>query len=171
MDSNLFYSVLAAATATLLGLLFIAVQPNIDLLFNGSKGHWKALALSTFQTYSLILAVSLFAFVPLLRMQALLVACALGIWRQSATWLPEWRLSSAGRFSRLRETFWLLIGPVSIYLWLVFLAFHLVHGKGSEGTETNIAVALIILLFIVLRNSWRLLIQIPSEQSRKEKSG
>ncbi len=169
MDINIFYSVLAGATATLLGLLFIAVQPNIDILFNDSKRHWKALAFSTFQSYGLILVVSLFAFVPLLRMQVLLGACAVGIWRQLATWLPEWRLKTSGRWSRLRETFWLLIGPVSIYLWLIYLAFQLIRGKGSEGTETNIAVALIILLSVVLRNSWRLLVEIPSEQARKDK--
>jgi hypothetical protein len=67
MDLNLFYSALAAATATLLGLLFVAIQLNMERLLKEPTGQWKALAVSTFQTYVLLLIVSLFSFMPLLR--------------------------------------------------------------------------------------------------------
>jgi len=166
MDLNLFYSVLATATATLLGLLFIAIQQNIDRLINDKHGRWKALAVSTFQTYTLILLMCMFSFIPLLRTLALLVASLLGIWRQLSTWLPIWRLTAKGGTERLRETFWLLVGPASMYTWLIYSASQLEQGKGTEGTETNIAVALIMLMVIVLRNSWRLLIENPKPDPR-----
>lgn len=170
MDLNLFYSVFATATATLLGLLFIAIQPNIDRLINDPQGHWKALAVSTFQTYGLLLVVSMFAFIPLLRSVVLSVTSLLGIWRQLTTWLPVWRQTAKERSERLRETFWMLVGPAAMYAWLIFSSYQLNQGKGSESAETNIAAALIILLVIVLRNSWRLLFEIPTEEQQRSKS-
>lgn len=166
MDLSLFYSVLAGATATLLGLLFIAIQPNIGKLFNDPKGRGRALAVSTFQTYGQLLVVCLFTFTILLRAEVIEVAAVLGIWRQVRTWLPVWRLTKRARGQRLMETFWVFVGPTLLDGWLIYSATQLQQGKGSEGTETNIAVALIILLVIVLRNSWQWLIEIPSEEAR-----
>ena len=162
MDLNLFYSVLAGATAALLGLLFIVIQPNIGRLFNDPQGRGRALAVSTFQTYGQLLVVCMFTFTVLLREEVIIVAAVLGIWRQIRTWLPVWRLQAQARARRLRETFWVFIAPALLDAWLIYLASQLQHGKGSDTTETNIAVELIVLLVIVLRNSWQLLIEIPS---------
>ncbi len=163
MDLNTFYTVLATAAATLLGLLFIAIQPNIHRLSNDPQNRWKALAVSTFYTYTLILVMALFTFIPTFRPQTVLVASLMGIWRQLRTWLPVWQLTAQGRYERLRETFWMLVGPVLIYAGLIYSSSQLPQGKGDEATEANIATAFIVLLVIVLRNSWRLLVEIPSE--------
>ncbi len=163
MDLNLFYSVIATSTATLLGLLFIAVQPNIERLSKDAHGHWKALASSTFQTYGILLVVSLFAFFPLMRAVTLISASVLGILRQLSSWLPVWRATAGARRERLSETFWLLGVPLGMYGWLIYSAMQLPQGRGSDSTETNIASAVIILVVIVLRNSWRLLIEIPGK--------
>ncbi len=56
-----------------------------------------------------------------------------------------------------------LAAATATLLGLLFLAIQLNQGKGSDGTETNIAVALVILFIIVLRNSWQLLVELPSE--------
>ena len=133
---------------------------------NDPQGHWKALSISTFQTYVLILVVCLFAFIPLLRTMVLSVASLLGILRQLTTWVPVWRATAKVRRERLRETFWMLVSPALMYAWLIYSSSQLDKGKGTEGTETNIAVALIMLTIIVLRNSWRLLIEIPSKKQR-----
>lgn len=164
MDLSLFYSVMAGATATLLGLLFIAIQPNIARLFRDPQGKGKALAVSTFQTYGQIMVVCLFSFTVLLRAEVIEVAALLGIWRQVRTWIPAWRLAAHARAQRLSETFWVFVGPAISDGWLIYSATQLQHGKGSDSTETNIAGALIVLLVIVLRNSWQLLIEIPSEE-------
>ncbi len=108
--------------------------------------------------------MALFTFIPILRTQTLLVASLLGVWRQLSSWLPVWQLTTSRRFERLREIFWMLVSPVLIYAWLIYSASQLQQGKGPEGTEANIAVAFIILMVIMLRNSWRLLVEIPSEQ-------
>jgi hypothetical protein len=167
MDLNIFYTVLATAAATLLGLLFIAIQPNIERLSNDPKNHWKALATSTFHIYTWVFIMSLFGFIPAYRAPTFLVASVLGIWRQLRTWAPVWQLTFKGRFERLRETLWLLIGPILVYGALIYYSTQLQHGKGTDEIETNIATAFVILMVIVLRNTWRLLVEIPSEQQWK----
>ena len=164
MDLNIFYTVLATASATLLGLLFIAIQPNIERLSNDPQNHWKALATSTFHIYTWVFVMSLFGFIPAYRSPTFLVASLLGTWRQLRTWAPVWQLTAKGRFERLRETLWLVIGPILIYGALIYYSSQLQHGKGTDEIETNIATAFVILMVIVLRNTWRLLVEIPSEQ-------
>ncbi len=163
MDPNIFYTVLATAAATLLGLLFIAVQPNIARLSNEPQSQWKALAISTFHIYTWVFVMSLFGFIPVYRAQMFWVASLLGIWRQLRTWIPVWQ-TSKGRFERWRETLWLLIAPVLIYTALIYFSSQLHRGLGTDEVETNIATSFVILMVIVLRNTWRLLVEIPSEQ-------
>src|SRR5512142_2463982 len=129
MDTTIFYSVLAGATATLLGLLFIAIQPNLDILLNEPTGQWKALAISTFQTYVLLLIVSLFSFMPLLRPLVLWIAALIGVLRQLRAWLPVWK-TGHGQWERLLETLWLFVAPALMWAWLAFSASQLKEGKG-----------------------------------------
>jgi hypothetical protein len=58
--------------------------------------------------------MALFTFVPTFRTPTLLVASLLGILRQLRTWLPVWKLTAQGRYKRIRETIWMLVGPVCI---------------------------------------------------------
>ncbi len=162
MDLNIFYTALAPVAATLIGLLFIAIQQNAERL-SDPHNRWRAIAVSTFYSYTVILIVALFTFIPLLRTQALWGGCLVGIWRQVGAWLPVWRLTTAGRLARLRETFWMLISPVLLYTGLIYYSTYLQGGKGTEAAESGIAGLFIALLLNLLRNSWRLLVEIPSE--------
>src|SRR5512133_450572 len=167
MDLNTFYTVLATAAATLLGLLFIAIQPNIERLSAHPQGQWKALAISTFHIYTSVFVLAMFSFIPAYRVQVMIVAAVLGIWRQLRTWVPVWRQTIQAPIERWRETFWLLLGPILTYLALLDSASQLQHGRGNEGIETTIATEFVILMVIVLRNTWRLLVEIPTEQQWK----
>ena len=51
-----------------------------------------------------------------------------------------------------------------------YSASQLQAGRGSQGTQVNIAVALMVLKITVLRNSWRLLVELPSGQPCKARS-
>jgi hypothetical protein len=81
MDLDIFYTALATVAATLLGLLFIAIQQNAERLHD-PHSRWRALAVSTFYSYTVILVVALFTFIPIMRTPTLWVACLIGIWRQ-----------------------------------------------------------------------------------------
>ena len=167
MDLNIFYTALATAAATLLGLLFIAIQPNIERLSAHPQYQWKALAVSTFHIYTSVFVLAMFSFIPAYRVQITMVTAVLGIWRQLRTWSPVWRQTLQAPFERWRETFWLLLGPVLTYLALLYSAIQLQHGRGNVGIETNIATEFVIMMVIVLRNTWRLLVEIPTEQQWK----
>ncbi len=163
MALNVFYSVLAGTTATLLGLLFLAIQQNMQAIFGDPQGRGKALAISTFQTYGQILIVSLFTFTILLRAEVIVVAAILGIARQIRTWLPLWRVSGQSPWNRISRTLWVFVAPALLDAWLIYSAMQLQQGRGTQTVEINIAVALVVLLVIVLRNSWQLLVEIPVE--------
>ena len=165
MDLNVFYTALAATAATLLGLLFVAIQLNVNRLAGDPRSRWKALALSSFHSFTLVLTMALFAFVPRYWPIALLLAPLLGMWRQVQTWLPFWQLSSSGRLERLHETFWLLIGPALIYLGLMASGLRMLLAGSDADTQANTATCFIILLAILLRNSWRLLVEAPQEET------
>src|ERR1043165_2422027 len=104
MDLNISYTVLATAAATLLGLLFIAIQPNIERLSNDPQNHWKALATSTFHIYTWVFLLSIFSFIPAFRSPSFLIAALLEIWRQLRACAPVWQLKTKGRFERVRRS-------------------------------------------------------------------
>src|SRR5450631_2596731 len=118
MDLNVFYAVLAGATATLLGLLFVAVQFNIGLLVDDPHDRWYALAISTFGIYSMLLIMSLLSFLPLVRGPGMLIVLVTGSYRQIRAWLPTWRNTLIAHRERLWETFWQLIGPIATYMFI-----------------------------------------------------
>lgn len=91
MDLDIFYTALATVAATLVGLLFTAIQQNAERL-SDPHNRWRAIAVSTF-----------------------------------------------------------------------YYSTYLQGGKGTEASESSIAAIFIALLVNVLRNSWRLLVEIPSE--------
>ncbi len=95
-------------------------------------------------------------------------ASSLGIVRQARTWLPIWKLTAQGRVQRLSETFWLMLSPVILYASVIYMAVQFRQGKGDDGLEASLAAAFVGLLLILLRNTWRLLVQIPSDEPRKE---
>jgi hypothetical protein len=57
-----------------------------------------------------------------------------------------------------------MLSPVLIYVWLFYASTRLQQGKSDEAGESGIAAVFIVLLVIVLRNSWRLLVEIPGEE-------
>lgn len=59
-----FYSVTAAAAATLMGLLFVAVSLNTAEVFGAEKGRQKSLAEQSFRNYIAVFVFSIGALFP-----------------------------------------------------------------------------------------------------------
>ncbi len=59
-----FYIVLGGASATLVGLLFIAISLNADLITNRAQAPLRAVASNTFISFLLVLVYSLFLLFP-----------------------------------------------------------------------------------------------------------
>ncbi len=94
-DWSSFYLAIAGAAATLLGLLFIAVQFNIETLTADPSNRWRAVARSTFAIYVVLFLLALIFLIPGLNSAfygyALLIAVISGAMRAVFAWLPVWR--------------------------------------------------------------------------------
>jgi hypothetical protein len=120
-----FYLASAAAAATLVGLLFVAVQIGPPLVGAGPIDRRHAMARSTFSIFATLFALSLFLVLPdqSSRVRALVViaAGAVGAYRTVRTWIPVWADKLQGRIEfRLLQTAWLLVGlsePMSLWWW------------------------------------------------------
>ncbi len=174
MDWTSFYMATAGAAATLVGLLFIGVQFNIDLFIGNPGNRWNAVARSTFEIFALLFLISLCFLIPSLSDDAhsivLLIGAGIGMARAVANWLPIARSFGALlRADQFAQTIWLLAWPLLTYLVLLLTTLdYLVNHAGSLN-QTNVAFAMVALFSICLRNSWRLLFDVALERKKEKR--
>ena len=168
MSGDVFFSITATAAATLVGLLFVALQLTASGLTPGLLLRRHAMARSTFNLFSILFALSLYfiAFGKSDQGQqaaVLITAGGLGIFRAFRTWLPVWREMLHGRLeTRIWQTAWLLIGPVGAFLYLGLVGVRNLHPTAHSSLDIQLGTAATFIgLFVVsLRNSWNLLIEV-----------
>ena len=125
---NTFYSVTAGVSATLIGLLFVALALNPAIMDDDGPSGLRVWAGQTFHSFLMVLTLSMIAVIPVT--SGLTFAIALAI--VGATGLigvvravsfarrdpdPEWRLSRA---------VWRFFSPLTAYgicLWAAYLAW------------------------------------------------
>jgi hypothetical protein len=166
MDWNSFFLAAAGAAATLMGLLFVGVQFHIETLMADLR--WQAVARSTFAMYVYLFVMPLMLVIPSLsnatRAIALLIMTAIGMLRTVRTWLPVWRSKRQRQSERLWQAFWLLVGPLAVYLSVAATAIQLYSAHQTDAVYTGLAWTVIGFFPIVLRNSWNLLFEIAAEK-------
>jgi hypothetical protein len=175
MDWTSFYMVTAGASATLVGLLFIGVQFNIELFVVDLSNRWNAVARSTFEIFSILFLVSLLFLIPSLddhvRAIGLLVGVGGGVVRAVVTWRPVMSsIRDLARSDLLGQTFWLLIWPLLAYFVFAESAGEYLTGNSPTLNQANVAFAMLALFSICLRNSWRLLFDVAMERKNKGKN-
>jgi hypothetical protein len=75
-----FFATLAAATATLAGLLFVALSLNLELLMRDEHQHAKRVATQTFAMFLYVLIVALLLLMPHgTRLELALEVAAVGV--------------------------------------------------------------------------------------------
>jgi hypothetical protein len=154
-----FYAVVGGATATLLGLLFVAVSINASAILSEEHASSKRLAEQALQNYLTVLSVALLALFPSLTLQELGFS-TLGVTGLSVGWALM-RLYQA--FRKSRDDGWRrrLRSHFSSFLGFVMLTFAAVHMAFDLGdSRTLFATAAIILLFSATRVSWQILLSI-----------
>ncbi len=171
MDWTNFYMTTAAASATLLGLLFVAIQIHIDVIAADSRGRWLAIARSTFYNFVTLFALSLLMLFPTsdnrLRATMLVVAGIFGLYRLLMAWFPVWRGILGGRRERIVEILWMLASPFAIYVALILTARELTSSGETTDMMLNVGLIVLGLFLIVLRNSWRLLVEVAASSQKK----
>lgn len=175
MDWTSFYMASAGASATLVGLLFIGVQFNIEHFMGDPSDRWNAVARSTFEIFAIVFLVSLFFLIPglddTLRATGLLIAVGGGAVRAIATWRPVMpSIRHLARSGLLGQTFWLLISPLIAYFIFTETAGAYLVANSPTLNQTNVALAMLALFTICLRNSWRLLFDLALERKNKGKN-
>ncbi len=170
MDWSNFYMTTAGASAALLGLLFVAIQLHLDVIAADSRGRWLAVARSTFYNFVTLFALSLLMLFPTsdnqLRGAILVYVAGFGLFRLLTAWLPVWRGVLGGRHERILEILWMLAAPLTAYVFLIVFARELA-GAAAQDTMYNIGFVVVGLFLIVLRNSWRLLVEVAAGSKDK----
>src|SRR5579859_1634291 len=108
VDWTTFYVAVVGAAATLAGLLFVAIQINLETLVADPGNRWRATARSTFAIYTLLIVVGLLFLVPNLGTAAqgeiVIGGSLFGIFRAFMTWWPVWKSVWKQHGERLLET-------------------------------------------------------------------
>jgi hypothetical protein len=164
-DWNVFLATCAGSAATLAGLLFVATQLHIDV-FTDRTNRWAALAQSTLTILSSVLALSLTFLIPMLPLQVkaevAMAVAAVALIRTVRLWWPVVRIAEKGRWHRIEQSFWLLLVPILVYIYLLFGTILLFRGDQIDGLITE-AVSFLAMFAVSLRNSWRLVISVARE--------
>jgi hypothetical protein len=159
-----FYVVSSGAAATLVGLLFVAVQIGPPLVGAGPISRRHAMARSTFSIFAILFALSLYLLLPNqgARARALVVLAAAlgGTYRTVKNWLPVWRDKLEGRIEfRLWQTAWLVVAPVLAYLYLAYGGIAQLRASDPTIVDQDAPGMFIILFVIGVRNAWSLLVE------------
>lgn len=167
-DFYSFYIAASGAAATLLGLLFIAIQFNIDAFSNDASDRWQAVARSTFAIYIVLFILPITFLIPGMTASAhgltLMFGAAIGTYRAVRTWWPVWRKAIQRKSERWWQLVRLLLGPLVVYGWFVYSGYQLLTGQHLVGAQLSFSLALIFLFVIALLNSWNLLVELTYER-------
>ncbi|HVU12805.1 MAG TPA: hypothetical protein VHD90_16110 [Phototrophicaceae bacterium] len=162
-----YFATAAGAAAALMGLLFVALQFNLER--RRSDVGWQPVARATFNIFTVVFFVSLYELIPFTDIFSsdrtlFLIAPAVAIYRQISTWLPVWKQATA---KRLLHTLWLMIIPVLLYLLMMYYAYF-PPGNPPGVLDIRIPEAVMIaLLFLnALRNSWDLVLEAGLVQTK-----
>jgi hypothetical protein len=105
-----FFTTLGSAAATVLALLFVAVQLTADRIEGDQKDRWWAIAFSTFYLFLTVFFISLSYLSPALKSHgqalATLILVVIYIFRITRSSLPIWHGMFRRRGEQLWETFW-----------------------------------------------------------------
>lgn len=164
-DWNLFFATTAGSAATLVGLLFVATQLHLGV-FSDPKNRWAALAQSTLTILASAFALSLSFLVPMLSTQVRgeisLAVAVFSIYRGIRVWWPVFRREDRDRRHMFVQSFWLLLLPFAVYIYLMFGAVGLL--RGDTTAIVSVGGAVLSMFIVALRNTWRLVVNVEQDE-------
>ena len=165
-----FYVTVGTASASLIGLLFVALSINLDAVTGSSRDDLRAFAEQAFASFSMVLLIAVVFLIPTGGPSSIGVAyLILGIGaggRMLRRGPAVWRATRAGRLGR--AMFWRAALPAAAVLGLLASGIGLVTNQPSA---LYWLVAVIIgLLMSAAQSSWDLLLKV-SEDRRTASAG
>ena len=170
MDWTVFYGAGAGASATLLGLLFVAIQLNVEAVAGDRRNRWRALARSTFDHYTSLFILSILMLVPnAMKLYFGIVVFWMGlisVGRLLWAWVPVWGRAFRTGQERFFELFWLVLTPFVSYSAMAYFGYQAMTRGANPDLELDVAFCLVALFAVVMRNSWRLTVEIVEDQKK-----
>ena len=155
-----FYSVLGGATATLLGLLFVAISLNARQTFGKAYAASSRLAEQAFQNYLAVLAVSLLALIPGISVPTF-ASVAIGVTGLYAVYVVVrvWQATASSTAGETRTTRYQIVRRyVSSLVGFGMMIVAAILMASKQVMELNLfAAATIVLLFSATEVSWAFL--------------
>lgn len=165
-----FYEMLGGAAATLLGLLFVAVSMNAEIILSSAHKHSRQLAEQAFQNYLAVLVVSLLVELPDNTRgphgYTLLVISAIwAVWSviRMRTTLRQ-PLLGESRADPLRRFIATILG----FGLIAYAAYKMVTGQA--GYADMVASGAMLLLISATISSWQLLTRVAEDKYREHKN-
>lgn len=163
MTWTTFYSAMVGAGAAVMGLLFIAVQLGANRLQKELKDGWQSVAYCTFYLFLTVFFLPLWFLIPTFhenqKATITIIIGVIGIVRIGRSSIPTWKGVLRIGGNRWWQMLWYSVGPITVYLLIVREAVRAHVGMWTASTEENIAVLLLILFSLGLRNSWNLFVE------------
>ncbi len=156
-----FYGLEGAAAATLMGLLFVAVALNSDLILAGGRSHTKMRAEQAFQNYIAVLFVALMELLPHMPVNVLSVS----LLTQSVVMIvyAAYRLLKTEKESVIpfnRRHHWRrMISSMLGYGLMIYGSRQVLHQDPESGFYL-VGCGTILLLISATISSWELLIRV-----------
>src|SRR5262245_59905284 len=150
----------AGAAATLLGLLFVAVQVGFGRVSYDTGNRLHATARPKFTVF----VVSLLFLYPGLDRRGLSIGIAImagfGAYSVTRCWLPVWGgMLREHRLERTWQTAWLLLAPLVCLAFLVYDSYDQFMSPQRRILEVAVPAVILGLLGVAIRNAWNLLVQ------------
>jgi hypothetical protein len=166
-----FYLTMGTASASLIGLLFVALSLNLDAIIGESRDHLRAFAEQAFNSFSAVLLIAVCFLIPQHTADALgvvyLLLAIIGAYRMLRRAPAVWRGRQRDRLGEV--AFWRLGLPAAAMLGLAASGVGLMYGQANA---LYWLVAVIIgLLMSAARSSWDLLVKVGEERRATPRVG
>jgi hypothetical protein len=155
-----FYTALAATSATLAGLLFVALSFNLELLGRAEHEHTHRTASQAFATFLYVLLIALVLLMPHPTREALVVALAVvGLVGLGGALALGWQTRrGASRTVHGRAALRWLAWSGSVFLALLLAAVGV--ARRWPWVLHWVGLVLIVLLFAAVQRCWYLLVTV-----------
>jgi hypothetical protein len=164
MSWHAFYLTMGTASASLIGLLFVSLSLNLDVITGEPRDDLRAFAEQAFNSFSSVLLIAVFFLIPEHSPGVLgglyVLLGVVGGYRMLRRAPAVWR---GRRRDRLGEAaFWRFVLPATAVLGLVAAGFGLLLGH-LDAPYWLVAV-IIGFLMSAARSSWDLLVKVGEER-------
>jgi hypothetical protein len=159
-----FYLTMGTASASLIGLLFVALSLNLDAIMGDSRDDLRAFAEQAFNSFSAVLLIAVCFLIPQNNPEDLgvvyLLLAVVGGYRMLRRAPTVWRGRQRDRLGQI--AFWRLVLPAVAVVGLGASGIGLLEGQRS-ALYWLVAVILGFLMSAA-RSSWDLLVRVGEER-------